>query len=1022
MEEERLTRRQRIDSGDLSDVDSIAELFYPRSGENDQKSPSQDRDANEGHSSPIPQEQSSAHSSQGHSDSEVPYSQDTGVSSQTLAILNQRGQNDDTCSEYLRKGFMNVCPDLRNVGPLPYDLPLEVVQDENNLFHVERQHEITMDSASKSFQLVPHGDSSNYMQPYEGAYYCYVERCNSMNIPSHISAVLYFYYSLLMSIKANGLTGSVIPLESMTIKKMKNDKGLDAKKIVAIFEDIVAGSGYDDQAPVDGSFTSNVTSINDVLRERDVNGSDHLLEREPFTIRIAFTGAFFEVDGITKQELFCVAIITPLRAFNLIGYIRDYFTTPPKPPPAREHWVQMDFCYKKIQMFEANNNCGLKIDPASYKHDIGGTGGFISILCMLNLPLRIAWILRNLRHDEVPENIRIIGLPRLSFVENGTMEQYKKYMHAYINEQVEIYDEFERCTKIFYSTQEPEQSELSFGNIRSPGGWPLKHCVTSDQKNEFQRFGLFPFPLVMSFNYQKYTEKPSRDSFMLNVGQEPDTVVKKKRDFATFNQEAGASSIMPDSSILMSTEVATPLKILDKYYGPNSKPAEEFKDTKLIKWYEAIRAHLHSLLGADEITPDEAMVQLKRHLDSCMEQHMCILKTDAYGSSHFEQCGLMIDKMLDTKLATVSNAANLRHIKETQAPESIRHDSMLSTSFAMLQSWVNFNKHACLYATNSEAALDILLSSLLWHLGAHSSTMTAFFQGTLLVGACGHLEVLIDKIFYIDWRKPNSSGAGAIQVALNEFFEELGLQYRIMSDDNRLAFINPNRNTMAAIENESCIITVNGDSAEVKSKPSADMKDMPALMLENRGDFSLDSLIRFVFPRDRASSVRNVTMTTMDLDKTNDRSVALKKQICNINVCGFCTNQKKGTDEPKTLICVTHVCNPGAPAYYKISDQSGEINRVQCELNDGRSGMPSGSELLIILKQIFYSKIFSSVMVALPHRAGMLPFKINATSSAFLDWLYMVIRSHMFGVFNTHMIENFGRIKVTCSSFFACRR
>lgn len=935
------------------------------------------------------------------------------IMSQTLAL--QEDINDDSCSAYLRDGFLKVNAELRNRGQESFSFSLDVFQDEFDLLKLASQHEGTMDSVSKSFQLIPSGDASNYMQPYEGAPLCYVERCNSMNTPPHICNVLFFYYALLSHVKANSLTGYVIPLENLTLRKLRNDKGVDAKKIVSVCEDMVScNSDRPPQPYLNFGAPVGTTDIRSVLEDRDRGGTEHMLDRDPFSIRLAFTGAFYEVDGVTKQELFCVAVITPLKAFDLITYIKDLFQMPPKAVLAKDHWCHLDLCFKRIQMFEVNNNCGLLCDPSVYKNDIGGKGGMLSVLCMLNLPLRMAWIIQNLRQDESPSNIRIIGMPKLTFRQDGSMDQYLKYMNCYINEQVQIYEDFQRNVKVYYSTQEPEQSELTFNNIKSPGGWPLKAYAVSGHRQEYQRFGLFPFPLVMSFNYQIFVERPSKESFLLNLGQEPESVVKKKRDFATFDQRMGRGSVMLDSTILMSTEAATPLRLLDKYYGPNAKPAEDFKDTKLIKWYEAMRDHTQSLLIAGEITPDEAMVQIKRHIESCMEQHVCILKHDSYGSSHFEQCGKIVEKMLDTKLATVSVAANLRFIKETLAPRPIRHDTFLATSFSMLQTWVNYNKHASLYATNAEAALEILLSSMLWHLGSHSHTMTSFFQGVLLVSLRGHLEVLIDKLWYVDWRKPNSSGAGAIQVALNIMMEEMGRVFKIMPDDNKTVYINPNRNTMAALENECCVITVQTNVAEVKSRPSPDMKDMPLLMLENRGDYSLDTLIRFVFPRDAGQ--RNVAMTTMDLDKTNDRSVALKKQICFPNVSGFCTNQKKGTDEPKSLICVTHVCDPGAPAYYEIMDQSGDINKVQCELNDGRATMPTDTELYIILKQIFFSRVFTSVMVALPHRAGMLPFKINPTTQSLLDWLYMVIRSHVFCIFNGNMIENFGRIKV--GSFF----
>lgn len=941
-----------------------------------------------------------------------PSGEQAGLDADPLSLATEcareREIDDASCPPYLSNGFKSVDLRLRNIGIYKHELPLEIFNDEHNLLSLSKEYERTMDSVSKSFQLIPTGDQSIFMQPYEGYPLCYMERCNSMNTPPHIGNVIYFYFCLMNHLKTSGLTGYVLPLENLRPMKPRGEK-----KIIGIFE-YMNGCDEVDESTESQSMDFSRMYKADILsflgdREKS-NGSDHKLERDPFTIRIAFTGAFFEVDGVTKQELFCIAIITPNKSFDMISYIKDFFSAPPKSAQAKDTWCHLDLCYKKMQMFEANNNCGLMCDPVVYKNDIGGKGGVLSMMCLLNLPLRMQWVIRNLRPDQDPQNIRIIGLPKLSFRNDGTMEGYIKYMHTYINGQVEVFDTFQNHVKVFNAASESEQEILDY-EIKSPGGWPLQSCIHPDKGHQlYQRFGLFEFPLIMKFDYQKFVERPSKESFLLNMGPEPESVMKKKRDFATFDPTAGASSVMSDSAVLLSKELATPLGIFDKYYGPNAKPADDFMDTKLIKWYEATKMHVQSLLIRKEITPDEAMIQVKRHIESCMEQHACIVKHDGYGSVHFQQCGKVVDSMLDTKLARVRVKAHQDELNETVVPPSIRHDAFQSASFCMLHSWFKFNQFACLYATNAEAALEIFLSSMLWHLGSHSHTMVSFFQGCLLISQRGHLEVAIDKHSFIDWRKPNSSGAGAIQDRLNKYMEELGRVFKIMPDCNKLVFINPNRNTMAALENECCVITVNTNVSEVKSKPSPELKDMPLLMLENRGDYSLDTLLRFVFPRDAVQ--RNVALTTMDLDKTNDRIVALKKQICNPNVSGFCTNQKKGTDEPKTLICVTHVCDPGAPAYYEITEQSGEINRVQCELNDGRATMPTEEELFILLKQIFFSKVFTSVMVALPHRAGMLPFHINKTSSSFLDWMYMIVRGHLFCIFNVHMIENFGRIKV----------
>jgi hypothetical protein len=52
-------------------------------------------------------------------------------------------------------------------------------------------------------------------------------------------------------------------------------------------------------------------------------------------------------------------------------------------------------------------------------------------------------------------------------------------------------------------------------------------------------------------------------------------------------------------------------------------------------------------------------------------------------------------------------------------------------------------------------------------------------------------------------------------------------------------------------------------------------------------------------------------------------------------------------------------------------------------------------------------------MVALPHRSGMLPFNVSFVTSAFLDWLYMLLERHVVNsIFNTRVGTNMGRFKV----------
>lgn len=940
------------------------------------------------------------------------------------ALANQSMLDDDECPLYLKHAFEKTHASLRNQGVYKYRVPLKLVEDEHRLLTMNPEHEITMDSASKCFRLEPSGSLKSYVQPHEGYYLCYMSRCNSMSLPEHIINVLYFYRELLSHLKTNGITNFAIPLVNQDLSKSANKKD---KSVVGLTETIVGGESMFDGLP---ESETGLISIVQVLNDRDnQRNCEHIQDREPFTIRVAFTGAMYDVRDATdtsgetsmKQELFCVVIITPNAAFNLPLYVKEFFQAPPRNPSAKEHWSELNMWYKQIQMYEVNHNCGLFSDPSKYDNDMGGKGGVYSVLSMLNLPYRFARVIKEqVREGQVISNLRIIGLPDMSYNKDGTMNQYEKYMHRYITEQAELHNTFLYHLKVYCGASEAEQADMRF-ELPSPGGWPLKHVTGEDDCDAYLRFGLFKFPIILNFMDPKFVERMTSDSFKMNLGGLPFSVEKKMRDFKTYDPKSSGSGMISDSQMLLETTLMTPLHVMKKYFAENSQPEDDFRDDKLIKWYEAMRKHIDTKVSAGEMTATEAMAQVKTHMDSCMEQHRCMLDADGYGSHHLAQCRHVTKSMGDTKLATVSLEALLQHRLTENAPQAIKHDAYLSTSYALMHQWYDYNHDARLNATNLEATLEVMLCSLLWVLGSHHHTIVPFFQGMLIIANRGHNEMLIDKGYYMDWRKPNSSGAGCIQDRLNKMLEELCLLFNIMrGKDNKLVFINLNRNTDVALEQESCVVTVTtGGVPEVISRPSPEFKYMPLLMLEVRGTASLAVIIWLVFRRDPAA--RNFITTTIDPKNSNERKVAKKEQVVHPCVSGMCTNQKKGTDEPKTITCVTHVCDPGAPSYKPIEEHSMELNQVKCDVNDGRASMPERERLLLILKSIFFSHTFAKVDVALLHMSGAFPYRINFVTSSALDWFYMLLKEHLFCVFNPHMIENFGRVRVSISvcCFFA---
>jgi len=52
----------------------------------------------------------------------------------------------------------------------------------------------------------------------------------------------------------------------------------------------------------------------------------------------------------------------------------------------------------------------------------------------------------------------------------------------------------------------------------------------------------------------------------------------------------------------------------------------------------------------------------------------------------------------------------------------------------------------------------------------------------------------------------------------------------------------------------------------------------------------------------------------------------------------------------------------------------------------------------------------------------MLPFHISSITSAFLDWLFMLVKEHVLCLFNVRVRESFGRMKVLFLALSFCRQ
>ncbi len=447
-----------------------------------------------------------------------------------------------------------------------------------------------------------------------------------------------------------------------------------------------------------------------------------------------------------------------------------------------------------------------------------------------------------------------------------------------------------------------------------------------------------------------------------------------------------------------------------RYYGNGSQPIDDLMTAGImLPWYNAMKTDMQVRRLNGRISPEGAMDLVWRHLRSCMENHTGMMTSGRYRSDHLEQGYDMVQKLPGSPIAGVNLKEHIDDHKKNKTDSSVRHDEYQRVVCMFYMTIQDLNKEFVLNAANLECMLEMWMSSIHHLLGSHHHSIVPFFQGIMIMGARGHLQVADGGVISMDWRKPNSSGAGTIQDRVNKLEELLCMQFGIMSNKNKQGLIGQQRWTAVAMEDQCCIVVAD---KEIVGKPSTELNDNPQVALEVREN-DMTSLIRWAVPRD--SNTRNIGMSTMDPKRTNERVAALKVQITRPALVGFATNCKsKNAEEPATLAAVQHVVTAGAPAYRRIESRDNKrANDVHCETNDIRARVPEeGSRLMFIVKMLGFTKLLTKVMVAVPHRSGMCPFEINTPTAAVLDWLFMLIKEHVLCIFDTRVVESFGRMKV----------
>ena len=898
--------------------------------------------------------------------------------------------------KHILDDFTSVSDAMQNKGRRGYAFVLDCPLEEGHPMVPNTDRINTMDATSKCMRMIPPSDPRFSIQPHEGTTMVFLARCNGVGIPTHIQHVLYFFYRLKVFTELHDITGFVLPTKSLRLVHARGRKGKEVIGVQEVREREARGQ-QDEKC-----FKEGVYDLAPSFRKRSRQmETGYVTALPPFTVTVGYTAVTVEDSG-GRHELVCAVYIRPLRNLDLIKYIFESFLAQPKGNIASKFpdWNELTFYWKMILQYEANVNCGLSEDPWRFVSVPWSEAGVSTITNLLSMPLRIAAVMR----ERYPQcgRIDILGCPRLSYREDQQMRDYDDYMTDYIKHQMRCADAFEKHMEDYERLIAGQRRDAEY-ELANPGGWPTEG---------FTRFSVFRLPIMMEWGLQKNLSNEVKfDTFVLNIGTLPELASKKMRDFLTCDPGAANHVVIDDGRVLVGREPATPLLISERYYGNGAQPIDDLLTAGvMLPWYNAMKTDMQLRRAGGTISPSGAMDLVWRHLRSCMENHVGMMTSGRYRSDHLEQGFEMVRKLKESQLGAHLLGPYVQQLRRTRVDVSIRHDAYLSTCQVFYMSIQDINRDFVLNAANLECLLEMWMSSIHHVLGSHHHSIVAFFQGIMIMGARGHLQVSDGTMVSMDWRKPNSSGAGTIQDRANTLEDQQCKKFGIMSNKNKQGLIGQQRWTAVAMEDQCCIVVVD---KEVVGKPSTELNDNPQVALEVREN-DMTSLIRWAVPRD--SSTRNYGVSTMDPKRTNERVSALKVQITRPALVGFATNCKsKNSEEPATLAAVQHVVTAGAPAYRRIENRDNKkANDVHCETNDIRSKVPDEEpRLSLLIKMLAFTKLLTKVMVAVPHRSGTCPFEIASPTAAFLDWLFMLIKEHAFCIFDTRVAESYGRMKVS---------
>ena len=548
--------------------------------------------------------------------------------------------------------------------------PIEPYMDQVGLLQPSTKLIPTMAGAQKCMQMISPDDLSLYIQPHEGPTWAFVARCIGASIPLHIEKALYFFYRLMSHIEINGLTEYVVPTPNLSLQydRRGGKRVVGVTRQASLFRRPDQDQEQGINAPSDSSFC-----FRRAMDDACAGGGKDVVDTMcvPLTLRIGFTGALYEStneEGVsaTRQELFCVLFVTPLRNVDLLSYIHQCFlarskTAGPDSKQRESDVNELEFIWRTLLQYEAYQNLGLRGnegDPFSYSLDSGGVLGADTLLSMLYIPVKVYEVVKKRSGANPLRRLTIMGFPSFDFVGGGEdARSYVAYVMACTRAQASDRRNLVSWVERFNNVKPGDRNLFDAPVLRCPGGWPL--CVT---ESGFREFGIPPLPVLLSWSISKnHTQLVTFDSFKLNSGSLPMLALFMMRKFLAFEvdelyRDVGGSAgeldpvdcadqavsdtrarIIQDEAVITDTLVATPLEISIRYYGDQANPLQNLVTAGCLRaWWSSMRDFVYMQREKGSLSVLGAAQCFERYIASGMESHRGMILSKSYWSLRIE--------------------------------------------------------------------------------------------------------------------------------------------------------------------------------------------------------------------------------------------------------------------------------------------------------------------------------------------------------------------------------------------------